>query len=101
LPSRPRRKYFSALDKRTFNHQAALHTARFVHLIGHLFFRNAVAIVVPGDVVRDDDDHSPADGIARLGQDADGNKRYARLITFRALSDAEPIAAKAKKAIRA
>jgi hypothetical protein len=30
-----------------------------------------------------------------------GNKRYARLITFRALSDAEPIAAKAKKAIRA
>jgi hypothetical protein len=36
-----------------------------------------------------------------LGQDADGNKRYARLISFRALSDAEPIAAKAKKAIRA
>jgi DdrB-like protein len=36
-----------------------------------------------------------------LGQDADGNKRYARLIVFRALSDAEPIAAKAKKAIRA
>src|SRR5215510_4350280 len=36
-----------------------------------------------------------------LGQDADGNKRYARLITFRALTDAEPIAAKAKKAIRA
>jgi ssDNA-binding DdrB-like protein len=36
-----------------------------------------------------------------LGQDADGNKRYARLITFRALSGAEPIAAKAKKAIRA
>jgi hypothetical protein len=35
-----------------------------------------------------------------LGQDADGNKRYARLISFRALSDAEPIAAKAKKAIR-
>ena len=30
-----------------------------------------------------------------------GNKRYARLIVFRALSDAEPIAAKAKKAIRA
>ncbi|HEV2669298.1 MAG TPA: single-stranded DNA-binding protein, partial [Blastocatellia bacterium] len=27
-----------------------------------------------------------------LGQDSDGNKRYARLITFRALSDAEPIA---------
>src|SRR5215510_759351 len=36
-----------------------------------------------------------------LGQDSDGNKRYARLISFRALSDAEPIAAKAKKAIRA
>src|SRR5215467_11636464 len=36
-----------------------------------------------------------------LGQDADGNKRYARLISFRVLSDAEPIAAKAKKAIRA
>ena len=36
-----------------------------------------------------------------LGQDSDGNKRYARLIVFRALSDAEPIAAKAKKAIRA
>jgi hypothetical protein len=35
-----------------------------------------------------------------LGQDSDGNKRYARLVTFRALSDAEPIAAKAKKAIR-
>jgi hypothetical protein len=35
-----------------------------------------------------------------LGQDADGNKRYARLIVFRALSDAEPITAKAKKAIR-
>jgi DdrB-like protein len=35
-----------------------------------------------------------------LGQDADGNKRYARLITFRNLNDAEPIAAKAKKAIR-
>src|SRR5262252_3835249 len=35
-----------------------------------------------------------------LGQDADGNKRYARLIVFRALSDAEPIASKAKKAIR-
>jgi len=34
-----------------------------------------------------------------LGQDADGNKRYARLITFRALNDAEPIAAKTKKAI--
>jgi hypothetical protein len=36
-----------------------------------------------------------------LGQDSDGNKRYARLITFRALNDAEPIASKAKKAIRA
>ena len=36
-----------------------------------------------------------------LGQDSDGNKRYARLITFRDLSDAEPIASKAKKAIRA
>ena len=36
-----------------------------------------------------------------LGQDSDGNKRYARLISFRALIDAEPIAAKAKKAIRA
>jgi hypothetical protein len=36
-----------------------------------------------------------------LGQDSDGNKRYARLIAFKALSDAEPIAAKAKKAIRA
>jgi hypothetical protein len=35
-----------------------------------------------------------------LGQDSDGNKRYARLINFRDLSDAEPIAAKAKKAIR-
>ena len=35
-----------------------------------------------------------------LGQDADGNKRYARLISFKTLSDAEPIAAKAKKAIR-
>jgi DdrB-like protein len=36
-----------------------------------------------------------------LGQDADGNKRYARLISFRALNEAEPIAAKAKKVIRA
>jgi len=36
-----------------------------------------------------------------LGQDSDGNKLYARLISFRVLSDAEPIAAKAKKAIRA
>jgi hypothetical protein len=35
-----------------------------------------------------------------LGQDVDGNKRYARLITFRDLNDAEPIAAKAKTAIR-
>jgi len=35
-----------------------------------------------------------------LGQDSDGNKRYVRLISFRALNDAEPIAAKAKKAIR-
>jgi ssDNA-binding DdrB-like protein len=36
-----------------------------------------------------------------LGQDADGNKRYARLISFRVLNEAEPIAAKAKKVIRA
>jgi hypothetical protein len=36
-----------------------------------------------------------------LGQDSDGNKRYARLISFRDLNDAEPIASKAKKAIRA
>ena len=36
-----------------------------------------------------------------LGQDVDGNKRYVRLITFKVLSDAEPVAAKAKKAIRA
>ena len=36
-----------------------------------------------------------------LGQDSDGNKRYVRLISFIALNDAEPIAAKAKKAIRA
>jgi hypothetical protein len=35
-----------------------------------------------------------------LGKDSDGNMRYARLITFKVLSDAEPIAAKAKKAIR-
>jgi hypothetical protein len=34
-----------------------------------------------------------------LGQDSDGNKRYARLISFKDLSDAEPIAARAKKAI--
>jgi hypothetical protein len=36
-----------------------------------------------------------------IGQDVDGNRRYVRLITFKVLSDAEPIAAKAKKAIRA
>jgi hypothetical protein len=36
-----------------------------------------------------------------LGQDVDGNRRYVRLITFKVLSDAEPIVAKAKKAIRA
>jgi len=36
-----------------------------------------------------------------LGQDSDGNKRYARLISFKSLGDAEPIASKAKKAIRA
>ena len=35
-----------------------------------------------------------------LGQDVDGNRRYVRLITFKVLSDAEPVAAKAKKAIR-
>jgi hypothetical protein len=35
-----------------------------------------------------------------LREDADGNKRYARLITVRDLSDAEPIVAKAKRAIR-
>jgi DdrB-like protein len=34
-----------------------------------------------------------------IGKDADGNNRYARLITFKAASEAEPIAAKAKKAI--
>jgi DdrB-like protein len=33
------------------------------------------------------------------GKDADDNNRYARLISFRAVSDAEPIAAKARKAI--
>jgi len=36
-----------------------------------------------------------------VGKDADGNNRYARLISFKAASEAEPIAAKAKKAIRA
>jgi DdrB-like protein len=36
-----------------------------------------------------------------LGQDSDGNKRYARLISFKAFGDAEPITSKAKKAIRA
>jgi hypothetical protein len=35
-----------------------------------------------------------------VGKDADGNNRYARLISFKAASEAEPIAAKAKKAIR-
>jgi hypothetical protein len=34
-----------------------------------------------------------------IGKDADGNNRYARLITFKAASEAEPIAAKARKAI--
>jgi DdrB-like protein len=34
-----------------------------------------------------------------IGKDADGNNRYARLISFKATSEAEPIAAKAKKAI--
>ena len=33
------------------------------------------------------------------GKDADGNNRYVRLISFKAASDAEPIAAKARKAI--
>ncbi|HEU0176651.1 MAG TPA: single-stranded DNA-binding protein [Blastocatellia bacterium] len=36
-----------------------------------------------------------------IGQDSDGNKRYARLISFKALNEAEPIAVRAKKAIRA
>jgi DdrB-like protein len=36
-----------------------------------------------------------------VGKDADGNNRYARLISFKAAGGAEPIAAKAKKAIRA
>jgi hypothetical protein len=36
-----------------------------------------------------------------VGKDADGNNRYVRLISFKAVSEAEPIAAKAKKAIRA
>jgi DdrB-like protein len=35
-----------------------------------------------------------------VGKDPDGNNRYVRLISFKALNDAEPIAAKAKKAIR-
>jgi hypothetical protein len=35
-----------------------------------------------------------------VGKDSDGNNRYVRLITFKAASDAEPIAAKAKKAVR-
>ncbi len=35
-----------------------------------------------------------------VGKDSDGNNRYVRLITFKAASDAEPIAAKAKKAAR-
>jgi hypothetical protein len=35
-----------------------------------------------------------------VGKDADGNNRYVRLISFKAVSEAEPIAAKAKKAIR-
>jgi hypothetical protein len=34
-----------------------------------------------------------------VGKDADGNNRYARLISFKAVNDAEPIAAKARKAI--
>ena len=34
-----------------------------------------------------------------VGKDADGNNRYARLISFRAASEAEPIASKARKAI--
>lgn len=36
-----------------------------------------------------------------IGKDADGNNKYARLITFKPAGAAEPIAAKAKKAIRA
>lgn len=36
-----------------------------------------------------------------IGKDADGNNRYARLISFKAVNDAEPIAAKAKQAITA
>jgi hypothetical protein len=35
-----------------------------------------------------------------VGKDSDGNNRYVRLISFKAASDAEPIAAKAKKAAR-
>jgi hypothetical protein len=43
----------------------------------------------------------PRGGKALPFQTINGNKRYARLVSFRALNDAEPIAAKAKKAIRA
>lgn len=35
-----------------------------------------------------------------VGKDSDGNNRYVRLITFKVASNAEPIAAKAKKAVR-
>jgi hypothetical protein len=35
------------------------------------------------------------------GKDSEGNNRYVRLITFKAGNEAEPIAAKAKQAIRA
>jgi hypothetical protein len=35
-----------------------------------------------------------------VGKDSDGNNRYVRLISFKVASDAEPIAAKAKKAAR-
>jgi hypothetical protein len=34
-----------------------------------------------------------------VGKDADGNNKYVRLISFKAASEAEPIAAKARKAI--
>jgi DdrB-like protein len=34
-----------------------------------------------------------------VGKDADGNNKYVRLITFKAVSGAEPIAAKAKRVI--
>ena len=33
------------------------------------------------------------------GKDTDGNNRYVRLISFKAMNDAEPIATKARKAI--